>query len=91
MARSVLFGNAYRLTPPAERPEFFTDKVWKFAAVANVALVRTTDLFRVARFLTDNPDPVFAKRCREAIRDGVGKAVVFPDADDLVEAVERKE
>jgi hypothetical protein len=79
MAVGVLFGNAYRLMLPAERPAYFTEKVCKGAAVANIALVRTTDLFRVARFLKDNPNPNFGKLCREAILDGAGKVVVFPD------------
>jgi hypothetical protein len=79
MAVGVLFGNAYRLMLPAERLAYFTEKVCKGAAVANIALVRTTDLFRVARFLKDNPNPNFGKLCREAILDGAGKVVVFPD------------
>jgi hypothetical protein len=39
MAVGVLFGNAYRLTPPVERAEFFTEKVCQVAALSKIALV----------------------------------------------------
>src|SRR5262249_32197944 len=48
-AKGVLFGNAYRLLEPATRAEFFTAKCRSGAKRARVALVRTPDLFPVAR------------------------------------------
>ena len=79
MAIGVLFGNAFRLRPIEERDDFFTQKVKSAAKASNVALVRTSDLFKVARALKNNSDPSFAQACREAIRDGVGAVVIFPE------------
>ena len=79
----VLFGNAFRALPLQERPEFFTEKVLKFAATANIALVRTTDLFVVARYVKDNSDDTFACTCRAAIRHGIGGIVSFPETPIL--------
>ncbi|NIR13719.1 MAG: hypothetical protein GWN86_07115, partial [Desulfobacterales bacterium] len=42
------------------------------------ALVRTPDLYGVARYLADGPDPEFAASCRKAILNTQGKLVVFP-------------
>jgi hypothetical protein len=75
----VLFGNAFRLKPLEERGDFFTEKVAKFAATSRTALVRTPDLFAVARHARKAGDEVFARLCREAIRDGAGTIVQFPD------------
>lgn len=82
IARGVLFANAYRTSPPTARAEYFTDKVISFAAVANMALVRTPDLFRVVRALRDRPDEDLRLRCRRAIRDGVGGIVEFPETSE---------
>lgn len=80
-AKGVLFGNAYRLTPPEEREEAFTTKCFTAAKRTSYALVRTPDLFAPARYLKENPkDEKFAMRCREAILNTDGAVVVFPDA-----------
>ena len=79
MARGVLFGNAYRLTPPADRPDpHFTEKCATAARSNGTALVRTCELFEVARSLVDNPDEAFAAACRKAIFDASGQEVRFP-------------
>lgn len=80
MAHGILFGNAYRVSPPSDRAEFFTDKVFRAAKRAGVGLVRTTDLFEVARYLKEHDDPEYAKKCREAIATAKGKLVKFPAA-----------
>lgn len=77
-AKGVLFGNAFRLTPIVERGDFFTQKCIAGAKRLGVALVRTPDLFGVARFLKENPDPDFAALCRDAILNTSGDVVVFP-------------
>jgi hypothetical protein len=66
-AKGVLFGNAFRFLPPAERSEYFTAKCVAGAKRLAVALVRTPDLFTVAKYLRENPDPDFAASCRKAI------------------------
>lgn len=77
-SKGVLFGNAFRLTPLNERGEYFTDKCVAGAARLGFALVRTPDLFQVARHLKENRDPEFARKCRAEILNTHGKAVVFP-------------
>lgn len=77
-AKAVLFGNAMRLAPPKERGEFFTDKCLTAAKRIGCALVRTTDLFQVARCLAETPNPEFAQRCRQALFSASGEVVAFP-------------
>ena len=79
MANGVLFGNAYRLTPAPDRPDtHFTEKCATAARSNGTALVRTCDLFEVARALVDNPNETFAAACRQAIFDAGGQVVRFP-------------
>ena len=79
MATGMLFGNAYRLIPPSERsPDHFTAKVRQAAARSGIVLLRTSDLFDVARALADKPDDDFAADCRKAIFAAVGGEVEFP-------------
>jgi hypothetical protein len=77
-AKGVLFGNAFRLLPPAERSDYFTAKCVAGAKRLAVALVRTPDLFRVAKYLRESPDPDFATSCRRAILETAGDVVAFP-------------
>ncbi|MCW2242913.1 hypothetical protein [Azospirillum canadense] len=78
MAVGVLFGNAYRLMPVSERGDFFTEKVHKASAQIKTALVRTPDLFPIAKYLLENEDEEFAEACRKSILEGVGGVVKFP-------------
>jgi hypothetical protein len=82
-AKPVLFGNAFRLTPLVERTEFFTDKCLAGAKRAKVALVRTPDLFPIARYLKESADPEFAARCRSAIFAAEGEIVKFPEVPSV--------
>ena len=77
-AKGVLFGNAYRLTPPGERAEPFTEKCVTSAISQSVALVHTPDLFPICRYITESGDTAFSKECREALVNGFG-LVTFPD------------
>lgn len=77
-AHGVLFGNAYRLQSPQERQDFFTEKCLSGAVRARISLVRTIDLFEVARYLKETQDKEYAQKCREAIFESKGKVVVFP-------------
>ena len=78
-AKGVLFGNAFRLLPPDERSEFFTEKCLSAARRVGAALIRTPDLFGPARYLKENPsDAAFAARCRQAIFRTTGDIVGFP-------------
>jgi hypothetical protein len=77
-AKGVLFGNAERLKPLAERGEAFTAKRVTAAKRVRAALVRTTDLFDPVRYLRSHSDPDYAKACRQAIFSTEGDIVVFP-------------
>ncbi|OBY72580.1 hypothetical protein [Acinetobacter gyllenbergii] len=76
-AKSVLFGNAYRLLPLTERENPFTDKCISAAMISSTALVFTPDLFLVAKYLKDNKNARFATQCRKSILEAVGR-VKFP-------------
>ena len=77
IAKGVLIGNAFRLLPIEDRGEFFTEKCITSANRTNTALVKSTDLFFVAKYLTYKKDKVFAKKCRNAILKTTG-IVTFP-------------
>ena len=77
-AKGVLFGNGFRLTPPTEREEGFTEKCFSSARRTGVALVRTMDLYAPARYLKTHVNPDYAHRCREAIFATHGDVVLFP-------------
>ena len=78
-AKGILFGNAYRLSPPSDRPaEHFTPKCMMAAKRNGTALIRTCDLFEVAKALVDEPDEKFAALCRNAILNTFGEVVRFP-------------
>lgn len=89
IAKGALFGNAYRLSPPEDRSSFFTEKCVTAAKRSNTALVRTTDLFGVSKYLSSTEDEEFAKMCRQAILDAVG-VVVFPDIPESETQVSQK-
>lgn len=76
-AKAVLFGNAYRLLPIAERGEPFTSKCLSASATNSTALIFTPDLFVVAQYLANNPNTRYATSCRKAILNTVGR-VKFP-------------
>jgi len=77
-AKGVLFGNGFRLTPPCDRAESFTDKCFTAAKRTKVALIRTSDMFEPARYLKSHEDTDYARRCREAIFAAEGAVVAFP-------------
>ncbi len=77
-AFGILFGNAERLKEPKERTLDFTEKCKNGAKREQIALAKTIDLFTVAKYLNENKDEKFKKRCREAIRKGLGGIIEFP-------------
>lgn len=90
MAKGVLFGNAHRLKPLEQRSDWFTQKCITAAARSGTALVRTSDLFFVARYLIEEKDDSFATRCREVILAASGTIVQFPDVPRRGAAASRK-
>ncbi|MEK6805737.1 MAG: hypothetical protein AABY95_03710 [Pseudomonadota bacterium] len=81
-AFGILFGNAERLIEPEKRKLDFTEKCRSGAEREKVALVRTIDLFAVAKYLNESNDETFRKNCRDAIHRGLGKMVEFPAVPD---------
>lgn len=77
MAKGALIGNAYRLSEPSERGDFFTFKCLTAAKRSSTALICTTDLFNIAKYLSGKSDKKYAKKCRQAIL-ATTELVVFP-------------
>lgn len=90
MAKGVLFGNAFRLMPPQDRPEYFTDKCKVAAQRSGTALIRTPDLFRVIQYLSEVSDEAFASDCRRAVFETNGSVVEFPRVPVETEDVDRR-
>lgn len=78
-ADGILFGNPQRLIHPEQRSLDFTEKCKSGALREKIALVRTPDLFVVATYLSENDDVEFKKACRDAIYEGLGAVVAFPE------------
>ena len=78
-AVGILFGNGFRITHPEKRAEQFTEKCVKNAERVNAILVRTSDLFKVAKHVRENNDKKFAEKCRKTISRSRGKIVKFPE------------
>lgn len=78
-AFGILFGNPQRLTSPDKRTLDFTEKCKTGAEREKIALIKTSDLFKIAKYLAENSDEQFKNKCREAIHNGLGTIVVFPD------------
>lgn len=78
-AFGILFGNPERLKDPKKRTLDFTTKCKSGAKREKIALVKTVDLFVVAKYLSENKDEEFKKACRVAIHSGLGEIVKLPD------------
>lgn len=76
-AIGILFGNGFRLTPPKERAEQFTAKCLASAKRGTI-LIRTMDLYPVARHLQKTGNEEYAKECRKTIVAARGGVVEFP-------------
>jgi len=90
MAKGVLLGNAYRLKPLDQCKEYFTKKCFKASMRSGAALVRTPDLFTIAKYLSENNDKSFAKKCRKAILETEGDIVKFPETPRKIQETIRK-
>lgn len=78
-AFGLLFGNPYRLQEPSTRGESFTPKCVSGAAREKIGLIETVQLYKVAKYLSENKNEKFKKKCREAIFEGLGNVIKFPD------------
>ncbi|MEZ4972434.1 MAG: hypothetical protein R2820_03955 [Cyclobacteriaceae bacterium] len=82
-AFGLLFGNPQRLIQPNHRTETFTSKCVAAAKRRNIGLILTSELFVVCQYLSSHNDKKFAKRCREAIRNGLGQKIDLPEVPTL--------
>lgn len=78
-AFGLLFGNPQRLIPPIERTLSFTQKCISGAHREKIGLIRTSDLFRICKYIMENDNQNFAKKCRNAIVEQLGQIIVFPE------------
>ena len=77
-ATGLLFGNAFRLTHPSQRSDDqFTQKCKQAAKRNGAVLIRTCDLFEVAKAMSDGAGEDFATDCRKAILAAKGEEVQF--------------
>ncbi|MFQ6333720.1 hypothetical protein [Methylophilus sp. 3sh_L] len=76
-AKPVLFGNGFRLQPPQEREDPFTEKCHSAAATSSTALVATADLFVPVQYILSENDQDYAAICRQALLSSIGR-VKFP-------------
>lgn len=81
-AFGLLIGNSQRLLSPKERTLFFTKKCQTGAERDKIGLIKTVDLFYIARYLQENEDIEFAKKCREAVYNQLGQIIKFPVIPD---------
>jgi hypothetical protein len=72
LAKGVLIGNAYRLSEPESRADFFTAKCQSSAQTMNVGLLRSTDLYDAARLIQETNDSERAVQFRKKILGTVG-------------------
>jgi len=77
-AFGILFGNPQRLEEPMKRTLDFTQKCKTGAEREKIALVKTVELFFVVKYLQEHENEEFKKACRDAIYNGLGKVVEFP-------------
>ncbi|WP_126652348.1 hypothetical protein [Chryseobacterium aureum] len=78
-AFGLLFGNPFRNTKIEERTDYFTTKCLKGAEREKIGLIRTTDLFFICKYLSENKNEKFKKQCREQIFKGLGGIIKFPE------------
>lgn len=77
-AFGLLFGNPQRLISPNERKLDFTFKCKSGAKREKIALIKTSDLFKVCKTIREVGGEEYAKKCRDAINNQLGDLVVFP-------------
>ncbi|MFA6977889.1 MAG: hypothetical protein WC209_01095 [Ignavibacteriaceae bacterium] len=77
-AFGLLFGNAQRLVEPQNRELDFTTKCINGAKRERIGLIKTSDLYFVAKYLIENPNEDFKKKCRVEIHNQLGGIIVFP-------------
>lgn len=81
-AKGIIFGNPQRLLDIPERTLDFTLKCKNGAAREKIALIKTSDLFEICKYLINSDNETFRKMCRESISSQFGGIVKFPKVPD---------
>ena len=77
-AFGLLFGNPQRLIDPQQRNLDFTIKCINGAKRESVGLIKTVELFYLVKYLSENDNEEFQKKCREEIHNQLGGIIKFP-------------
>jgi len=77
-AYGLLIGNPQRVLIPGARTLSFTNKCKSAANRRKIGLILTSDLFRVCKYIIDKKDSYFKRKCRDAIKNGLGGIIKFP-------------
>lgn len=78
-AFGLIFGNPQRLTNPSDRTLDFTKKCQSGAIREKIGLIKTSDLFNVVKYLSENDDEEYKIECRKTIYQNLGKIIIFPE------------
>ena len=78
-AFGLLFGNPQRFLHPNERNLNFTQKCIEGAKRKGYGLIITADIYPICKYIKENNDMSYAKLCRDAIHDGLGGIIKFPE------------
>lgn len=79
-AYDLLIGNPQRMIDPNLRTLDFTEKCQSAAKREQMGLIKTVDLFKVCRTISENENMQdYAKSCRDAIKSCLGGIIVFPN------------
>lgn len=76
-AFGILFGNPQRLINPNERTLSFTKKCQTGAKREKIGLIKTEELFKICKYISESKDYEFAKKCRETIFKNLGEIIEF--------------
>ena len=73
-------GNPQRMIDPNLRTLDFTEKCQSAAKREQMGLIKTVNLFKVCRTISENENMQdYAKSCRDAIKSCLGGIIVFPN------------
>ena len=74
----ILIGNAYRLSPPEERDNQFTERALHRCEDQNYAAVTTTELYKAVQKVLENPkDKTFKEKIRSKLIASSGFTTLF--------------
>lgn len=74
--QGILIGNHFRLLPPSDRKDPFTDKVLTVAKKKSFGLLTTHEIYKAVEKILENPDnESFKTSCRKKILESAGEII----------------